>query len=948
MNDSTTLNGPLLSISINDHGNVLAIMESRTLSIDLPQGKDESLRNNIIQVNDEFYKSDYWKNDTSHLVVRNAWWLPSANIGDTECILLLSSNNRWHIYQRKCVKYQWGSSGRRFSPDLKKFQEANNSFCFIDLFISQRISYDGKSDQSTHKMESATFKSDFSPWDKVVSIDSSNFPEDFCLGFFDNSMNSPKKRFFKKKRKIRKNLNIDEGTSRNEESILPNGKSRTATNSNSSANGAVIKQITKISSSGEKRLITYLLDGKDTEVEVEEHEEKVHCVCGATEEDSSADEEWVECDLCHTWQHVECVAYFPEVQDVFHCDNCLKKEKEVKPNQKFTKKGKKMGRPRKPKEPPCLTETVGKNNLQKSPVQQGSGGLKNEMFSDEANKLSSDSSEICSDGVKHVQVDDPVSDCSSNHGIAHVGSHINCPCGASESESGEEWVQCDTCDKWQHQDCVNYGSEDQQNYKCPSCKQIFLFFSHHCKPNLDLAVEQSATKSSKFRIPKIPKLREDEFEEVGRSNCQQQISICAPIQPIYIPKCFLMAFDQGMRHAVVGSNEPQVEDNNNSSPAQPSPKSIRPNGTSSDKLDPRAPDDESEVSTRNVIGSMVSCHAIQDVHFIFMLYNKALLILHSFDGTYQISAIHSFSKYEMSVMSVYSTEPGTHSVATVDCLSNDIVLLDFGFTECASESNESEDLHVLRYPSMSLVSTRTIPSEDGVFIEKLMWASQEKLVVFKQESMFCYDVLTLQLLWTMTHGLAFLSDSHLDSDMNIVLFDAYGEEIVIDIKNGEELSRCKSVMETNEQLVTTSISPSGLMKVQAKVMCQSALQFNSPVKLTFSPYVPLINIHSAKQHSYEFLFLQNISQKGQLTPDYEIATQPIAPGASCPICSSTVLVQTEEPLEVGCPQSHVLYQDPATGEVLDPFESVECSWCGAFNKRNTSDVCGKCKKVLIS
>ena len=50
------------------------------------------------------------------------------------------------------------------------------------------------------------------------------------------------------------------------------------------------------------------------EVEGRPAVERVECVCGATEEDLSEPQEWVQCANCLAWQHCDCVNFNPDQQ----------------------------------------------------------------------------------------------------------------------------------------------------------------------------------------------------------------------------------------------------------------------------------------------------------------------------------------------------------------------------------------------------------------------------------------------------------------------------------------------------------------------------------------------------------------------------------------------------------------------------------------------------------
>lgn len=73
-------------------------------------------------------------------------------------------------------------------------------------------------------------------------------------------------------------------------------------------------------------------------------EDRIRCVCGQTEEIEDEDKDFVQCDLCHVWQHNQCVglpAEIPESQDYF-CERCRpdlhQKLLKDMANGKFTKK----------------------------------------------------------------------------------------------------------------------------------------------------------------------------------------------------------------------------------------------------------------------------------------------------------------------------------------------------------------------------------------------------------------------------------------------------------------------------------------------------------------------------------------------------------------------------------------------------------------------------------
>ena len=60
------------------------------------------------------------------------------------------------------------------------------------------------------------------------------------------------------------------------------------------------------------------------------------------------------------------------------------------------------------------------------------------------------------------------SSCNGIHGDADIDSNVQCLCGVC-SEDGEEMVQCDCCEVWQHSKCVDYDKTSNEVFLCVQC-----------------------------------------------------------------------------------------------------------------------------------------------------------------------------------------------------------------------------------------------------------------------------------------------------------------------------------------------------------------------------------------------------------------------------------------------------------------------------------------------
>lgn len=58
---------------------------------------------------------------------------------------------------------------------------------------------------------------------------------------------------------------------------------------------------------------------------LQEPEEVIRCVCGATEQNQDSGEAWISCETCFAWQHNVCVgvsSFEDEIPDNYWCERC--------------------------------------------------------------------------------------------------------------------------------------------------------------------------------------------------------------------------------------------------------------------------------------------------------------------------------------------------------------------------------------------------------------------------------------------------------------------------------------------------------------------------------------------------------------------------------------------------------------------------------------------------
>lgn len=61
----------------------------------------------------------------------------------------------------------------------------------------------------------------------------------------------------------------------------------------------------------------------ETATAVEAAGDVVKCMCGAISEESDDGREYVQCEMCHVWQHSECIGFNTTKHSSFACIKCL-------------------------------------------------------------------------------------------------------------------------------------------------------------------------------------------------------------------------------------------------------------------------------------------------------------------------------------------------------------------------------------------------------------------------------------------------------------------------------------------------------------------------------------------------------------------------------------------------------------------------------------------------
>ena len=1148
------LYGAFLDSAINGKGDILILSEFKLYIISLPQRKNESL--NYITLPEE--DSTNHKPDLGCPSIIRCWWLPL--LCNSECILVLTSDMRWKLYQKK-NSVKWIQLGN-FSSMLRDFMNSKESsgeaLDFVDLSFTGIISC-----QKVHNHENLQDlhinDHNSKVCDEYFRIESENFPDKYCLGNFDVGnfdVGKRKKKFTKFKKKIPvPSINCEV----NELSKVPEQKPNQSVET-----GAVIQQLIKTSACGAKRVITYVLDGKQSKADLSlnDIDDKVLCICGADEEDSSADEEWVQCELCQTWQHVECVAYYPEVQDYFHCDNCLRKDSKSKKSASTPKSssGKRKGRPPKAKadiakvpvqpvsstigitaeidlesseadnennhplrpisdinkspkqeiisparihsisdsylkskksdstpksnsgkrkgRPPKAKDDIAKvpvqpvsstigitaeidlesseadnennhplipiSDLNKSPKQEIISPSRTHSISDSNSKSKkSDSTPKSSSGkqkgrppkakddiakvpvqpvsstigitaeidLESSEADNennhplrPISDLNkspkqeiispaktlyisdsdllpqpkiqpydkddeyfinklsddseSSYGISHHGDYINCPCGAEESESGEEWVQCDDCDKWQHQACVNYEAEDATTYQCPSCKQIITYFSNKIKTlplNTESLNGKNCLKPSKsnFRIPKFPKRSKDGFDEVGHSSCIAN-NFDQILQPIYIPKSLTKEnwFELLKNCTVKSASEKSQSPDCNDSLLMSSPCNTvhgQSQDSSQNGIDNNSTEniDRGSLDTEEIYESQNCSFESSDFVFCFMLFTKMLVVLRNCSNkNFDLASFYDFNDRNIHLFASQGNDSNSEQLlAFVDYDTNDILIWTFNLLTDTGITNAKENFSI---PTLHCADKKTIKIEDFPCIDKMMWLSRSMLLVCSMYSLACYDVDNLNVIWTVDHTLNFVSDWSLQAYNRIMVYDSMESHIIIDSSNGKIVDQIIGDKNCDELHILTKFSQSQLLKIKITSSSGPSLQYIIPLKLsiTLNPFHEVYKSWSQHYSLGESVVLKKInavefegSETKNLidnsTKDYTLNND-----SKCPICQSQVFLSLGA-LQVVCENSHHVYVDPCSKYIIDPFTAKLCIWCG-IHYSNESEICGAC------
>ena len=930
--------GAPLDLDVNKAGDLVFLSESKVFVISLSRNKDSVMLSNVtLPVNDIYPYST--KADLPFMIAKRIWWIPSTS--DSDSILLLTTSLKWIMYSRISDSLQWSKSGE-FCPGLDQYFkniQGIKSNKFVDMVFVAPVLTTRRMDENdkVNEFQRQCAGEMNSNREAPILIDNDTMPEIYHLGtvpFLDL------RKMRKKRSKMKIKSEVMTPAVYVDSSELPEIEAE-------EEKKPVIKQLTKISSTGEKRLVTYVMDGKqcDEQIKEDDGEEKVKCVCGATEENSSEDEEWVECELCHTWQHVDCVAYFPEVQDYFHCDNCLKNTKSDS-----IKKGKKKGRS--PKKTIERSDSVSKsvNGSQSMPVSELTS--KNKSSSIDKENLKADQNFANNDSKSFMDIDNSSGgeeccevspDSDSSYGIAHHGNHINCPCGASDSESGEEWVQCDECDKWQHQLCVNYADEDKTHYQCPSCKQILTFFA--TSKFAPIAADSLAAKKknppisqSKYRIPKLSsKDKDDGFKVVGSSCCNLSSSF-SQYQPVYLPR----SIDKDSCIGILKSTVDQSEDGSNA-PSH-SNSSTRALNHSSQSINGslRSMGEIDFTNGLDLLTEVMSNETINirpSISFAIVLCTNCLLVLRGYPASsYQISSKFDIVDREMYMMSVWSNSESTeHQVAMVDYNTDEVLIWKFTFSDDASQQY-SESVSSL--PTLVLTS-ETVVSVSEDTIDRIMWLSRTQLLIYSMNSVRCYDISSLLSCWCIEVHLNFVVDWFLQSDKKLIIFDNQGSNIVLNTDNGDVIQQ--NMVDSQDDLIANvKISPSNLLKYEVRVQSNPSLQYGTPCKLCVAPnklFSQQSNTQELLTREHRFLDLGKEQSK-------ELANRndnEIPDNSVCPICKCTDLTVSLPPFGITCSNKHSLFMDPSNSVILDPFSAKECQTCCSYNDESSIE-CGACKQ----
>ena len=1025
------LSGAPIDSDINKSGDLVVLTESKVFIVSLSRSKDSDFLSNIcLPVNDLFPL--YSKGELPFMVGKRVWWLPSTNKYDR--VLLLTASLQWLIYRRIIGSLQWSQSNK-FSPELDKYFKHLKGMKlnqFVDMVMIHPTS------KAKH-IEVKEFLRNSAVKQTLVKgqflIDHDTMPQQYHLGLqvFQRRKQQKKR---KKKIKIKKEV-ITPAHFVSEEELKKEKEE------DEEVEKPVIKQLVKTASSGEKRLITYIMDGKQREDQVDNNdcEEKVQCVCGATEENSSEDEEWVECELCHTWLHVDCVAYFPEVQDYYHCDDCLKADakKAAQSKNKLSKKGKRKGRP--PNErinnsniitslpklngsfneqlsehrsdkinevnidkAPILasdpkkslnkrssqeiTEKLDKDNVDKGPIlasdlnkSQDKQTLKQRTekvskankdtnptpATDLSKSLDKQTSEQKSnkdttrtdatmegefsskDNSKHVEeVGSSDLDSDSSCGMIHHGNHINCPCGVESSESGEEWVQCDQCDKWQHQICVNYADEDKTHYQCPSCKEILTFFANKkfAPITADSLVAKKVAPSAakeKFRIPKKSKDKDEGFKVVGSSSCNPS-TFLSQVQPVYLPKSLDEADLIGILKSTIGQNKNRTQSSQGTFQSSTSRSVSGDQNMSSNNLSAKDNSKNNLTNGNNLSITELNSDEVKNGSqinsFALVLCTDRLIILRgSPKSPFQISSLYTFDDREMSMMSAFSNAENTqHHIAMVDYNSSNVLIWKLSY--CDDDDADTYSNSVMSLPSLVLTAETVLTLRDDI-IDRMMWLNQFQILIFQMGNVICYDVGTLQSIWVTVVNFDFVTEWFLQSDKKLVVFDNIGSNIVIDTDNGNVLHR--NVTNQKDDLVVNSrISPSNLLKYEMRIPSNQLLQYSTPCKLFISRNELFTQTQTNDCLSTEQNFLKMSLQPPDQTKSLDIPQ--MSEGLSCTICDCANLTPSDHPFEVVCSKKHTLFVDPNSKVILEPFTAKECANCSVFN-HETVVKCGSCKQT---